>query len=67
MTHHCLTCRTETEHHHLHDCAPGIPETHMSGSERFECTACGKLTFAHSRDADTFRFVLDGASLKLSA
>lgn len=60
MNHHCLSCGQETRHRHLHDCAHGIFETHMSGSERFECTACGKVTFAHSEDADTFSFVLDG-------
>jgi hypothetical protein len=57
---HCLTCNTTTEHQHLHDCAHGIFETHMSGSERFVCTVCHRSTFAYSPGADTFRFVLDG-------
>jgi hypothetical protein len=60
IDHHCLTCGAVTAHRHLHDCAHGIPETHMAGSERFECTACARPTFAHSPGADTFRFVLDG-------
>jgi hypothetical protein len=63
-THHCLSCNAETPHLHLHDCAHGIPETHMAGSERFECTACGRMTFAHSDGADTFRFALDGQSMR---
>jgi len=25
----------------MHDCAHGIPETHMDGSERYECAVCG--------------------------
>lgn len=57
---HCPTCRHQTRHRHLHDCAHGIPETHMVGTERFECVPCGRLTFAWSAGAERFRFVLDG-------
>jgi hypothetical protein len=64
IRHHCLSCRSVTRHRHLHDCAHGIPETHMAGSERFECAACGRTTFAHSPDADTFAFVLDGQAAR---
>lgn len=60
MRHHCLTCNTTTRHRHLHDTAHGIPETHMSGSERFECRDCGRTTFAHQPGAEAFPFVLDG-------
>lgn len=60
MMHPCLGCGATTHHRHLHDCAHGIPETHLSGTERFECAACGRATFAYSDDANTFRFVLDG-------
>lgn len=60
MTHHCLTCGIATAHLHLHDCAPGLFETHLSGTERFQCTVCDRATFAYSDGADTFRFVLDG-------
>lgn len=64
FNHHCLACGTSTWHHHLHDTAHGIMETHMAGSERFECTVCHRSTFAHSDGADTFRFVLDGAAMR---
>jgi hypothetical protein len=56
---HCPACGCQTRHLHLHDCAHGIPETHMHGSERFQCQACGHATFAHSDGAARFPFVLD--------
>jgi hypothetical protein len=46
MQHHCLGCNTTTYHWHLHDTAHGIPETHMAGSERFQCKECKRTTFA---------------------
>lgn len=67
MRHHCLTCDAETYHWHLHDTAHGIPETHMAGSERFVCKPCKRTTFAHSPDADTFTFVLDGKAQRTIA
>ena len=44
---------------HLHDCAPGIPETHMVGSERFVCVLCKHVTFADSDGASRFPFTFD--------
>lgn len=41
MTAYCIKCKTETVHAHMHDCAHGIPETHMDGSERYVCQSCG--------------------------
>lgn len=38
----CDYCERDTPHRHMHDCAHGIPETHMAGSERFECEHCGR-------------------------
>jgi hypothetical protein len=64
IRHHCLSCAAVTPHLHLHDCAHGIPETHMAGSERFQCVPCGRITLAHSPDADTFSFVLDGQAMR---
>jgi hypothetical protein len=37
ITKECFGCEKVTSHEHLHDCAPGIPETHIVGSERFVC------------------------------
>jgi hypothetical protein len=61
IAHYCMTCCATTRHLHMHDCPRGGRfETHIFHTERFECTACHRATFAHSPDADTFRFVLDG-------
>jgi hypothetical protein len=58
--HECLRCHRVTPHAHEHDCAHGIAETHMAGTERWRCTACGHTTHAHQPGAERFRFVLDG-------
>lgn len=57
---HCRHCNLSTVHQHWHDCAHGIPETHIHGTERFECIRCRLATFAWSEGSDRFRFVLDG-------
>jgi hypothetical protein len=57
---YCRRCEDLTEHDHAHDCAHGIPETHMSGTERFTCKACGLTTHASDEGACHFTFVLDG-------
>src|SRR5262249_34677919 len=51
ITKECFGCEKVTSHEHLHDCAPGIPETHMVGSERFVCVLCKHVTFADSDGA----------------
>lgn len=61
---YCPTCGCQRRHLHLHDCAQSSPkigtsETHMHGSERFQCTGCGVSTFAHSAGAERFPFFLD--------
>jgi hypothetical protein len=40
-------------------CAPGSPETHMVGSERFVCVLCKHVTFAGSDGASRFPFTFD--------
>jgi hypothetical protein len=44
ITKECFGCEKVTSHEHLHDCAPGIPETHIVGSERFVCVLCKHVT-----------------------
>ncbi len=44
VTKECFGCEKVTSHEHLHDCAPGSPETHMVGSERFVCVLCKHVT-----------------------
>lgn len=58
MKAHCRRCNADTEHRHAHDTAHGIPETHMDGSEYFECRDCGLKTFAGDGEGD-FTFILD--------
>jgi len=36
----CPNCDSTEEFRHLRDTAYGMPETHMAGSERYECAAC---------------------------
>ena len=59
--HPCPTCERETPHVHEHDCVHGIAETHLGGTERYRCSACGHMTFAHDAATATrgMRFVLD--------
>jgi len=59
ITKECFGCEKVTSHEHLHDCAPGIPETHMVGSERFVCVLCKHVTFAGSDGASRFPFTFD--------
>src|SRR5262249_15401856 len=40
ITKECFGCGKVTSHEHLHDCAPGITETHMVGSEQIVCILC---------------------------
>ena len=59
ITKECFGCEKVTSHEHLHDCAPGSPETHMVGSERFVCVLCKHVTFAGSDGASRFPFTFD--------
>jgi hypothetical protein len=56
---YCVNCEDLTDHVHEHDCAHGIPETHMAGSERFICKQCGLVTHAWDEAACHFVFELD--------
>ena len=59
ITKECFGCGNVTAHQHLHDCAHGIAETHMVGSERFVCELCGHVTRADSDGAERFPFTFD--------
>ena len=43
----------------LADCAPGIAETHVVGSEQFVCVLCGHVTRTDSDGAERFSFTFD--------
>lgn len=55
----CPKCGYTCEFRHMHDTAHGIEGTHMSGSERFECSQCRHNVFAGD-DNPQFTFILDG-------
>lgn len=57
----CPQCKKETVHRHMHDTAHDIAGTHMSGTERFECTVCNHAIFAYDEEAKqpSLKFVLD--------
>ena len=55
----CPNCCRVTKHDHKHDCAHGIPETHMDGSERYECVNCGYVMQKEEGEAQGLKFVLD--------
>src|SRR5262249_45729498 len=59
ITKECFGCGKVTSHEHSHDCAPGIPGTHIVGSERFGCVLGNHVTFAGSDGASRFPFTLD--------
>lgn len=54
----CSKCGGKLQH--LHDCAYGMPQTHMNGTERYECQSCGHAIFAEEGKAIGLKFVLDG-------
>lgn len=55
----CPKCKRVVEHKHMHDCAHGIPETHMTGSERYECVECGHSVRKVEGEKQGLQFVLD--------
>ena len=57
----CPKCKKEVELKHMHDCAHGIPETHMEGSERFVCPEpeCQHHLNGDEREALGLKFILD--------
>ncbi len=58
-TMHCPSCEVLTEANHMHDCAHGIPETHMADSERYECVDCGYQMYKIEGEKQGLRFFLD--------
>ena len=60
---HCDACGKTTLFQHLHDAAHGIPETHMVGTERFECTGCGATVYAVDA-RPPFLFILDNVTMR---
>jgi uncharacterized protein with PIN domain len=54
----CPNCNGST-FRHTHNCAHGIAETHMAGTERFECVQCGRSIRAAEGKPLGFNFILD--------
>lgn len=59
LTIRCPQCKLEVAFHHWHDCAHGLEETHIEGSERFVCPMCGEVVHAEHPEADRFPFCYD--------
>ena len=55
----CPKCKKETEHRHMHDTAHGISETHMVGSERYECRICGYNMYKKEGEKQGLKYILD--------
>ena len=55
----CPKCKKVTEHSHKHQCAHGIPETHLDGTERFECKDCGYSMYKAEGEDQGLIFLLD--------
>lgn len=55
----CPKCEKETERRHMHDSAYGIAETHMAGSERYECVECGYHMKKEEAEKQGLEFILD--------
>jgi len=55
----CPNCGEFVTFKHMHDCAHGIAETHMAGTERHECPECEKRYFKSDGEQLGFIYVLD--------
>lgn len=55
----CPKCGKQVQFKHMHNCAHGIPETHMAGSERYECPECGHAVFKDEGEKLGLKFTLD--------
>ena len=55
----CPKCNEFAEFKHMHDCAHGIPETHMAGTERHTCTECETSFFKSEGEKHGFIYILD--------
>jgi hypothetical protein len=55
----CKICQKETEHFHLHSCAYDLADTHMSGSERYQCIECGSGIYKEEGEKKGLKFYLD--------
>jgi hypothetical protein len=56
----CPRCAYVAEFKHTHTPAySDLPQTHMSGSERFVCTQCSHSIGFRDEHAHLFQFVLD--------
>lgn len=44
---------------HLHETAHGVAGTHMDGSERFECTSCGRTLTREESEGRGLEYKVD--------
>ncbi len=55
----CPECGCSHDFKHMHDTAYGMSETHMAGSERFECGWCGYMLDREEAEGFGLKYVLD--------
>ncbi len=55
----CPNCGQKSGFYHQHDCAHGIAETHMVGTERYECKACKYKFFKTEGELHGFKYICD--------
>lgn len=55
----CPQCKKNAPMMHLHDTAHGVEGTHMAGTERYTCTACGHSLTRDEADARGLKYKLD--------
>lgn len=55
----CPNCGVIGSIKHMHDTAHGLEDTHMEGSERFECSSCGASLTREQAEGLGLKYVLD--------
>ena len=55
----CPNCKQDVRFNHTHDCVYGMPETHLEGTERYECENCGIGLYKPEGQKYGLRYVLD--------
>ena len=59
----CPACGQAAPMRHLHNEAHGISGTHMDGSERFECSACGYTLSREEAEGRDMEYTIDVAAV----
>jgi len=57
----CPECNRKTDHVHLHNAPHGLSGGHMEGTERYECSECGRAIHVNDPEVKKLKlkFTLD--------